>query len=281
MDFFRLFQGAQGTLGIATWINIKVETLPKKQKLFFIPCQTLDDAIQLLYRIQRKMIGYECLALNNQHLAGILAKAGANGLKERKKDMPAWTIMVCLGGGRRHPEKKLEYEEEALFKVARDLGIEPSGELDGLDSSFLSVLQGPWQEGKYFKHKLKGGALDIFFITTLNRAPVCSSAFSELAAGHGISPDEIGIHIQPLEYGRACHMEFSIPFSPDSAEEVAGVRSLAKESVDLITRHGGFFSRPYGECGKSAYERSEFFTPAASKLKKILDPEGIMNPGAL
>jgi FAD/FMN-containing dehydrogenase len=36
LDFYRLFQGAQGTIGIVTWVSIKIEHLPKKQKFFYL-----------------------------------------------------------------------------------------------------------------------------------------------------------------------------------------------------------------------------------------------------
>lgn len=52
IDFFRFFQGAQGTLGIVTWLNIKTEYLPKYQKPFFIPFNSIEEVIEPLYRIE-------------------------------------------------------------------------------------------------------------------------------------------------------------------------------------------------------------------------------------
>ena len=279
MDFFRLFQGARGSLGIVTWMNVKVEVLPVLQKLVFIPCRTLNETIQPLYRIQRRMLGYECLALNHRHLASILAKEGPEGFQEQKDGLPPWTVILGLGGGRRHPEQKLEYEEEALREISRELSLELGEGLAGLDSSFLAQLQRPWEGKRYWKHRGKGHALDVFFITTLNRVAGCASAFAELAAQHGVNPEEIGMYLQPLEYGRACHVEFSIPFSPDSREEVAQVRAVAKAGMGLISRQGGFFSRPDGIGAEFISERSPSYRSAISQLKKILDPQGILNPG--
>ncbi len=281
MDFFRLFQGSQGSLGIVTWMNVKVETLPKKQKLFIIPCMSLDEVARLSYVIQRRMIGYECLALNSQHLAGIISGDRGDDLEERKNNLPPWAVILCIGGGLRHPEKKLAFEEEALHEVTGKLGFKPVEKLDGIDSSFIEILQGPWKGETYFKHKLREASLDIFFITTLSRAPGCAAGFLDLAAGNKMSPEEIGIYIQPLEYGRACHVEFSAPFAPESSEDVKKARSLAEGAVELIAGQGGFFSRPHGLWGRSSIKRSGTHIEAARKLKKILDPQNALNPGVL
>jgi len=39
----RLFLGAQGTLGIITWANLKAEFLPTMDKLFFLPFEQVND----------------------------------------------------------------------------------------------------------------------------------------------------------------------------------------------------------------------------------------------
>jgi FAD/FMN-containing dehydrogenase len=281
MDLFRLFQGAQGTLGIVTWVNVKVEHKPVKQKLFFIPFKTLDDAVKPLYGIQHRMMGYECFAINNQHLAAIVSDEAPGGMEKARENLPAWTVILCLGGGKRYPEKKIEYEEQALREIAAESGFDLLESLAGLDSSFIQKLQAPWNGAPYFKHRLKGSSLDIYFITTLNKAPVCSSVFHELAEEHGRNREETGIYIQPLEYARACHVEFSIPFDPESAEEVESVSALARDAVGVIASHGGFFSRPHRVWSENICQDFPLHMEAVKKLKDILDPKNILNPGAL
>ena len=40
LDFYRFLQGAQGTMGVVTWANLKIEYLPKIDKLLFAPSPT-------------------------------------------------------------------------------------------------------------------------------------------------------------------------------------------------------------------------------------------------
>ena len=53
IDFYRFFLGAQGTMGIVTWLNIKTEYRPKQQKAYFVAFNELQDAAEPIYQIQR------------------------------------------------------------------------------------------------------------------------------------------------------------------------------------------------------------------------------------
>jgi FAD/FMN-containing dehydrogenase len=44
---------------------------------------------------------------------------------------------------------------------------------------------------------------------------------------------------------------------------------------------GAFFTRPYGELAKLVYERAAGYTAALRRVKKLFDPNNIMNPGNL
>ena len=46
IDFYRFFLGAQGTMGIVSWLNIKTEYRPKHQKAWFGAFEDLEDAAQ-------------------------------------------------------------------------------------------------------------------------------------------------------------------------------------------------------------------------------------------
>ena len=42
LDFYRFFQCAQGTMGVVTWTNLKMESIPKMDKVLFAPIDDLD-----------------------------------------------------------------------------------------------------------------------------------------------------------------------------------------------------------------------------------------------
>lgn len=275
MHLCRLFQGAQGTLGIVTWINVKAETLPTTQKLFSIPCNTLEEVVSTICRIQSRMIGDECFALNNHHLASILCENWQDDYAKLKKDLPPWTIILCLAAGPRLPEKKMEYQQEALADIVKDSGITLKEDLAGRGSQLIELFQGPWNKDPYWKHGLLGDSLDIFFITTRNKVSQCESSFHRVLEEYGYAAEDVGKYIQPLEYGRVFHMEFSIPVRPDSHQD-GKLKSLSRKAVAEISNQGGFFSRPHGIWAEAVFNLCPSNTTAQMTMKKILDKNNIM-----
>ncbi|MEM2914375.1 MAG: FAD-binding oxidoreductase, partial [Candidatus Bathyarchaeia archaeon] len=288
MNFRRLLQGAQGTLGIVTWVAVKAEYLPKVQRLYFIPFSKLADAVEATYKILRKVIGHECFILNNFNLALIIQTILGKPIEyfeELKKDLPPYSLILCIAGGRRMPEEKIAYEEETLGQIAFEMGFEPVSTLSGitgLDKLFLNIIRKSWPKEKpYWKLNYKGLSKDIFFITTLDRVPTYTNIVYNLTTKHKYPSEDIGIYIQPLEQGRACHCEYGLHINPNAPEEVERVNSLFKEVSETLLLKGAFFSRPYGEWAPMVYNRCASYFTALRKIKGIFDPNRIMNPGKL
>lgn len=57
LDFYRFMQGAQGTMGIVTWISMKIEHKTKIDKIFFAPVEDLTYANNFLHRILPRRVG--------------------------------------------------------------------------------------------------------------------------------------------------------------------------------------------------------------------------------
>jgi len=73
-DFYRLIQGAQGTMGIVTWATVRCERLPSLEEPFLVGSSKLDDLLEFInWLIWRRLVD-DCLVLNNSNLARILAK---------------------------------------------------------------------------------------------------------------------------------------------------------------------------------------------------------------
>lgn len=286
LDWWRLFQGAQGTMGVVTWANVKVEYKPKVNKTFFIPFQRIEDAIEPIYRLQRRMIGQECLLLNNFNLAAILAEKWPEDFEALRKTLPPWTVILVLAGGLRRPEEKIEYEEEALREICSQLSISdillalPGA--SGVEKWLPEALRKPWPKGKtYWKFCYKGSCQDLFFHTTLNRTPEFTKAIAEAVAKHRYPPDDVGLYLQPLEQARACHYECNFYYNPDDAEDVDRIRHLFADTAETLLDMGAFFTRPYGPIAEMVYQRAAGYTMALRKVKGLLDPNNILSPGRL
>ena len=280
----RLFLGAQGTLGIITWANLKAEYLPTMDRLFFVAFDRVEDLAEPIYRIQRRMLGNECFVLNRFNLAAILAGNWPDEFNALRETLPPWTLVLCLSALHRLPEEKLAYEEEALMEVAAELHFEPQrtvGGIPGLEATILKLLRKPWAGDGYWKFRYQGACHDIFFHTTLDRVPEFTTMMAEVAAKHGYPTKDIGIYLQPLERGRACFCQFGFHGNPDDSKDVTRVRAIYLEASERVISMGGLFTTPYGPWADMVYRRTGHYTTVLKVVKNALDPNHILNPGKL
>ncbi len=287
LDWFRLLQGAQGTMGVVTWINIKFEYLPRLDKTYFLEFDSIDDAIEPTYAIQRRMIGNECLILNNLNAATILAEVWPEDFELLSRSLPEWLFILVLSGGPRRPEERLEYEEAALSEVVSQFPriVEPKEAIPGfvgIEKRLPHMLRQPWpKETTYWKHRLKGGCQDLFFITKLEHVPQFVWAVNQLATELDYPNHGIGCYIQPIEQGRACRCEFNFYYDPDKPEEAACVRQLYEQAAKQLLNMDALFTQPYGILADLVYDRAASYTTTLKKVKQLFDPNNIMCPGNL
>ncbi|MBN2402937.1 MAG: FAD-binding oxidoreductase [Spirochaetes bacterium] len=286
LDFYRFFQCAQGTMGVVTWTNLKIESIPKIDKILFAPVDDLNYAIDFLYRIMPRRIGQEVLLLNNVDLAAIIAEDD-NDLLRLKETLPPWTLILVISGLLRRPEEKIAYEENFLAQVIRNefqdlkLGENLPG-FPGLRKKLLPMLRSPWPAGKtYWKNRYKGACQSLFFHTRPLLAQQFVDIVGDIAARYSYPICDIGMYIQPIEHNRACRPEFNFFYDPKNENEVEAVRALYNEAASVLLSNGAVFTRPYGDLAPIVYEKAASYAITLKRLKKLFDPNNIMNPGNL
>lgn len=284
-NWYRFLQGAEGTMGVVTWSIVKFEYLPELDKTYFITFDKLSDAIEPLYQIQRRMIGNECFLVNNQVGALIFGENGPEDYDGLKKQLPPWSLVIVLSGPPRAPEKKLEYEKEALDEIAasipavKRIDTSLAGAV-GLERRLPKMLRKPWPEEKtYWKHQLKGTCQDLFFIAKMEQIPEFTQVVIDVAGSHGYDVNEMGVYVQPIEQGRASHVEYQFYYDPENEKEKQSIKALYLEAANKLFKKGAFFSRPYGLLSPMVFEHARGYTNTITKVKKVLDPNYIMCPG--
>lgn len=287
MDFYRLFQGAQGTMGIVTWANIKVEYLPVINKAFFIPFSNLEEVPPVLYKIGKLRIGYEYFLANSLNWTILFGEDGAEGIGALKQGLPGYILAVILSGIRRHPEEKVAYEEKALNKMMsvefnhlEKLGFAPG--FPGLESKLPHILRHPFSEDKvYWKLKYKGALQELFFITAMERAPFLLRLAREEAARRGYPVEDLGIYVQPIEYGVGCHCQLDFYYNPQEAGRKEQILKIHDAVAEALLNQGAHFTRPYGNLARMVYSRTSEYTEMLKRIKNLFDPNNILCPGNL
>jgi len=283
IDWNRLYTRAQGTLGIVTWMNIMAEPLPKKQRLYFTAFDTIEDSVAFTYRVQRKWLGYECFILDRTSLAWMLAEDDADIMRLRPR-LPRYVQVFCIGGLKRFPDERIAYQEADFMAVSQECGCSPRHTIPGVPQAgafFQQHLRRPWPAEVYWKDRRRGGCADIFFIITMDRAGDCIRAMRQEAIAADYSLQDIGIYLQPIENGRAAHLEFMLPFSPADEDEQRRVRALHESASRHLHRLGAVFTRAYGHWGQMVAGSNAVQHQTAGKIKEVIDPNTIMNPGRL
>lgn len=279
-DYYRFVSGAQGTMGIVTWATIKCEILPQVHEIIFVPTVKLENLIDFAYSLLRIKYADEFLFLNNSNLACIFGEE-VDQIRVLREELPPWVLILGVAGRDRLPKERVLFQINDISEMAQKYGLQLFPTIRGLrGEKFQEVLTSPCKE-TYWKIRYKGRSQEIFFLTTLDKIPKFIEAIYRVALDCNYSPPDIGIYIQPLMRGVGCHCEFNIPYDSENEEEVSRVQKLFTEGSKEMIKHGAYFSRPYGSWGGMVYDNDAQTTILLKKLKKIFDPNNVMNPGKL
>jgi FAD/FMN-containing dehydrogenase len=266
-DFQRLLLGAQGTMGIVTWATTKCRSLSKISRALLVPSDDLEPLVDLIYQPLRFRLGGNLFILNDRQLACLLGTT--------RQDLPPWVIFISFEGYGVLPEEKVEYEEADFLEMVKSKGLK------AVEASEITSLLSKPSRDPYWKMSPRGGFQEVFFLTTIDKAPKFIRSAVDSAAKHGYPLENIGIYIQPIVQGTSGHCELDIYYDPANMLEREAVKRLSRTFVEVIAARGGFFSRPYSGWQDIAYAHAVSTASWQKKIKGIFDPKVIMNPGKL
>jgi FAD/FMN-containing dehydrogenase len=291
---YRLWTGAQGTLGIFTKMIISAQHLSNKRKFLFIPFQSSEKIPEFIKIIQRKEIGWECFGLNRFNLAAILndewavpgkfpaSKKQSSAFARLQESLPAWTVIIGLSGSPYYPEERIDYEEEALKNLCREMNIVIDSNIKGfqnIEDIFLRESLRPWSVLKKFNYK--GAVQDLSFKVPLKKLHEIEKTVCEAAQGGGYPFQDIGGYFVVVERGRGIHCEFDLHDDPGSAADKERLRSVWLSASKTLMDRSALFDRPYGAWAEMAYSRMPQYALKLKQIKNEMDPKGILNPGKL
>jgi FAD/FMN-containing dehydrogenase len=280
MDPQRLVSGAQGTIGIVTWMSLKTRFLSELSRAFLLPADSLEHLIELSYKLTRiRFTGY-IFILNGLNLACLLRRTPTE-ISALNDNLPPWVMFVSCEGYGPLPEEKVQYLEADLKELAGLYGLNVQTAIGEAKAEELASQLARSSPDPYWKLRLKGGFDEIFFLTPQGKTPEFVKIMTETAQQQGYPARNIGVYIQPVAQGTSCHCEFDLYYDPDNPAESEKTRKFVLEVANKMEASGAFFSRPYRELAEVAYRRSRDTAEMQKKVKGIFDPNGILNPGKL
>ena len=278
-SWHRIIQGAQGTMGIVTWASLRCEILPSLEEPFVVGSSNLGTLLELASWLIRLRMVNECFILNSTNLAAIFTKKWPREYQNLRNALPAWTLFYTVAGYEFFPEERVSSYIKDITKITQRLGVEAVKAAGGVSANeILKAVQQPSGE-PYWKLRYKGACEDIFFLTINDKLEGLIGVMNGLAEKAGYPVSDRGIYLQPVVQGTGCHCEFNLFYDPANPSEANRVKELSTLAVKNLMDNGAFFSRPYGESARMIINRDAATVAVLNKLKKIFDPNYVMNPG--
>ena len=279
LDAMRIFQGAQGGLGVVTWCTAKAESIPVYENLYVLESESLEPLIETAYGLLRRHHPDICFILNAAGLAAITHREVEDWLKRKEKLSP-WHLVFSLSRPKIAGEEKLAYVRKEIAQLCEQHGLTRSLAGFQLKHQHLQdIITNPSHPVNKRWWKLAGmpSTREFFFQTTLDKASSFLPAAKSVCEQYKRGWENVLCYIQPQLGGRCCHMELIFP--TDSSRLSASNEMLGLLAKTLKSQ-GAFFSRPYGAFGSAAIA-GESGLPIIRKLKNIFDPDRIFSPNSM
>jgi FAD/FMN-containing dehydrogenase len=279
--WYRLIQGAQGTMGIVTWASLRCELLPKLEEPFLVGSSELNKLFELVHWLIRLRLVNECLVLNNTNLAAIMAQKWPGDYPDLKASLPPWVLFFNVAGYNYFPQDRVSSQIKGISALTKRIGLEAVRAVGRVSAAeMLKMVQRPSDE-PYWKLRYRGACHDIFFITTYDKLEGQVDVMYELANKFGFPASDLGIYLQPIVQGANCHCEFNLFFDHKNPSELKRVKELSTKATSSLMATGAFFSRPYDKTARMIVNSDAAYVAALTRVKEILDPNHVMNPGKL
>ncbi len=280
-SWHRLIQGAQGTMGIVTWASMRCEILPGLEEPFVVESGSLGALLDLTSWLIRLRMVNECFIVNDADLAAIFAKKWPEDYGRLKDSFAPWTLFYTVAGYEFRPEERVASYVKDITDLTQRLGLEAARAAGPVSANeILKTVQQPSRD-PYWKLSAKGACQDVFFLTIHDKLEHQIGTMRAAAEKAGASVPDMGIYIQPVVQGTGYHCEFNLFYDPENAKDRDRARTLSGQATRNLMAAGAFFSRPYGEDAGMVLNRDAATVAVLSKLKNIVDPNNIMNPGKI
>lgn len=250
-DLIKVVQGSQATMGVAAWVSLRCEVAPEIVVHFTASSETPAPLVDYVAAATRRRLGAEVALFDAAALAAVAPALAA------ACDGAAWTCVYSVASLPLFPDESVAYQLDELDELAAATGVDAvPADPAAVEALFGTAGPEPGPERR------------IHFLTHLGRGPDLAG----IAAGEW---DGAAVYVQPLNQGRSAHVEVWAPGapSPDPEHDAALAERLAAA--------GAFFHRPHGAAVAAAYRRCPDTVAALGKVKRVLDPVGILSPGAL
>ncbi len=186
---------------------------------------------------------------------------GANNDKELKQK---WKVLEKL-------------VSESNKKNKTNLLVVRTGDFGEIGKKIDRVLDLPMQLPPMYDLRQGGGLTWVGSYVPLNEWINGCNRGLKIIEKYGFVP---GVLHRPMKGGHYAVMRFFLPFNKNDEGDIETVKKICDELVDVVLDVGGIPYKMPSWAASKVFKRSDpGFIALFNNLKKLLDPNGIMNPG--
>ncbi|KAF2905733.1 hypothetical protein ILUMI_00446 [Ignelater luminosus] len=260
-----LFIGSEGTLGIITTVAIQCPPRPNAINLAFLGLESFED-ILTTFRKAKQELGEILSSCEMIDAKSLDVSTGHCQLKSPIKEFPFYMLIETSGSNNKHDEEKLNHFLENVMNDGTVLDgtvTNEPGKMRAIWELRERITEGLLHDGYVFKYDISLPIKDFYSLVPAMLEKVGKDAVRVSGYGH-IGDGNI-------------HLNISVPeFRPDILRKIEPYvyefTSNLKGSVSA--EHGiGFRKQKYIH-----YSKSESAIKLMKDIKKMMDPNGILNP---
>ena len=275
-DLRGLLIGAEGTLGVITAAALKLSPIPAARGTAIFVVESPQAALAIL-SLARDRLGEGISAFELIHRQGLeFLNEKLPQMRQPFAEPPEWCVLVELGLSRgSDPEAALA----ELFKAAMEAGHA----LDGVIAQSEAQRQELWNVREQIPeaNRLIGSVSSHDISVPLSAIPEFIVRGGEVIAGLG------DFRINCFGHLGDGNLHYNVfPAPGRNREDYEDQRGAVKRAVhDLVHEMGGSISAEHGVGRMKVEDVARYGDPvrlaAMRAIKRALDPNGIMNPGAV
>lgn len=250
-----LFLGWCGTTGIITRLSIRLFPAKRLRGVGTFVLENEDLVPEAVYRLTQTQMAEDIVAFSS-------------AIPPFASELQQITVNIAADS-----ERELEFKQEILWDDTLGEYIQRG---EGAYLGFVRDLKRP-QISKTSDYRKGGGFEYVGSIMPIERYPECYRKGREISERHGIPYTVTG---RCVGAGHSMMFAWTYAFNRADPETIVQAQKALHETDDLVLQLGGVIWKPgtYGQ--KLILERLDPGTKELmGKIKKLIDPNGIMNPG--
>lgn len=272
-----LFKGWLGTTGVITKLGVRAHPIPPVLKVFTVSTDNIEDMSSYMFNLGN----YEIC----DDLTGVswwLAQVPIPyPYKPKPDEAPEWFSFATTFSWTEKEKQAREEIWEMVLEAEQKKGTSIKKTVYP-EEALKARTQLPSQivgSTKNYTKQAGGGISWPGTFTPLNKWAPVYNQWKEILIGHNLSPSVRVTNYRGVHYGMLRAM---IPFNKQSEEETENARKAIVECLKTDLEVGGCPYKPPVDFANEINERAHpGYLLLLRKVKQMLDPNDIMNPGKL